>query len=207
MAGGIFINYRRQDSRPWAGRLHDRLDANLPNELFMDVNTIAPGDDFIAAIHRALEKCDVLLAVIGPGWLNIQNDSRTGRRIDSPGDFVRLELEEALSRDLFIVPVLVDDAKMPAEEELPDSLKPLARRHAVTLTHEKWDTDTERLIGAIRNGLVSVAQRRAEEKRRREAEHRQAEAEARRNAAPVLQDLAEALQLRSAPGAVLGIGT
>jgi hypothetical protein len=98
-AGRIFVSYRRQESKDFAGRLYDRLaDQFGEGQVFIDVDAIEPGVDFAEAITRAVAACQVLLAVIGPNWLTI-TDERGRRRLDDPDDFVRLEIEAALARD------------------------------------------------------------------------------------------------------------
>jgi TIR domain len=88
---GIFISYRRQDTGDFAGRLYDRLTHRFGQErVFIDVDAIEPGVDFAEAINQAVDTCEVLLAVIGPGWVTAtSSDGR--RRLDDPDDFVRLE--------------------------------------------------------------------------------------------------------------------
>jgi len=95
MAGGIFVSYRRDDSRHAAGRLLDRLRQSYePHQLFMDVDNVAPGLDFVKVIEEQVSACDVMLVVIGPNWLDAR-DKAGVRRLDDPGDFVRLEVEAA----------------------------------------------------------------------------------------------------------------
>ena len=115
----------------------------------MDVTAIEPGQDFRKAIDRSVAACSVLLAVIGPQWL----DSRVAvgaRRLDDPEDFVRTELASALRSNIPVVPVLVRGTRMPRPEELADELKELAYRNAVELTHARWKSDIALLIRALR---------------------------------------------------------
>ncbi len=151
---GIFISYRRQDSQSAAGRLADSLKEQLPEAaLFRDVETIEAGDNFVRAIDGALESCGVLLAVIGPRWVSIQ-DAAGRRRLDDPGDYTRLELATALARpDVRVIPVLVDGAVMPAPQDLPDDLKALSLRNAVELTDKRWDYDVAQLARTLRRCL------------------------------------------------------
>ena len=151
---GIFISYRRQDSQSAAGRLADSLKEHFPEAaVFRDVETIEAGVDFVDAINKALESCGVLLAVIGPRWISIQDDAGR-RRLDDPNDYTRLELVTALGRsDVRVIPVLVDGATMPAPETLPEDLKPLARRNALELTDKRWDYDVSQLILTLRHAL------------------------------------------------------
>jgi len=89
--------------------------------VFIDVASIEPGVDFAEVITRAVGSCDVLLAVIGPGWLTAPDEAGQ-RRLDDPDDLVRLEVEAALARDVRVIPVLVEDATMPRRKDLPEDL-------------------------------------------------------------------------------------
>jgi len=151
---GIFISYRRQDSQSASGRLADSLKEQLPEAaIFRDVETIEAGVDFVDAINTALESCGVLLAVMGPRWISIQDDAGR-RRLDDPNDYTRLELATALKRaDVRVIPVLVDGATMPDSEALPADLKSLARRNALELTDKRWDYDVAQLVATLRRAL------------------------------------------------------
>jgi hypothetical protein len=153
MAGKIFINYRRGDDPGFAGRLFDRLhEAFEPERLFMDVDNIAAGLDFLRVLEEQVAQCDVLLAVIGKGWIDAC-DATGAHRLDSPDDFVRIEIESALKQDKRVIPVLVGEAHMPRPEELPETMRPLARRNAVRLTHERFHADAQGLIKALQQAL------------------------------------------------------
>lgn len=151
-SANIFINYRREDSAGHAGRLFDGLSSHFPGRLFMDVDTIAPGIDFVDAIEQAVGACEVLIVVIGREWLTLKN-AAGGRRIDEDGDFVRLELEHALARNIRVIPVLVQGAEPPRPEDLPPSLAKLARRNAIELSDARWGYDVERLAQTIQGVL------------------------------------------------------
>lgn len=110
----------------------------------MDVDTLEPGVDFVERIRSAVGSADALLVVIGRGWLNAESQNGE-RRLDDPGDFVRLEIGIALRGDPVVVPVLVGGATMPAEDELPPDLALLARRNAVTLADADWRSGLARL--------------------------------------------------------------
>ena len=104
----IFICYRRADSAGHAGRVHDRLEREFGRALvFMDVSTIPLGVNFASALRREVEKCDVLLAVIGPNWLDASGEDGA-RRLDDPSDFVRIEIATALERDIPVIPILLE---------------------------------------------------------------------------------------------------
>jgi hypothetical protein len=129
----IFISYRHDDASGQAGRLADRLVARFGQDhVFMDIDNIAPGLDFRNVVQKAVNSCEIFLAVIGKHWVDA-TDSKGNRRIDNPDDYVRLEVDAALNRDVRVVPVLVEGAAMPTPDELPESLAPLSFRHAVAL--------------------------------------------------------------------------
>jgi hypothetical protein len=115
----------------------------------MDVAAIAVGRDFRRAIDESVADCSVLLALIGPGWLDQKNENGE-RRLDDPGDFVRLETACALRRDIPVIPVLVRGARMPHCDQLPDDLKDLAYRNCVELTHVRWKSDVKVLVSGLR---------------------------------------------------------
>jgi TIR domain-containing protein len=153
MAGKIFINYRRDDSIGMAGRLHDRLSQTFGHDnLFIDVDNIPVGADFVAHLNSQVAGCNVLLVVIGPNWLNAKDESGR-RRLDDPDDFVAIEIAAALTRDIRVIPVLVDGARMPKASELPDSLKPLARRQAAEVRHAHFGQDAEALVARMCEAL------------------------------------------------------
>jgi len=210
MTGKIFINYRRGDDPQAAGRLFDRLqDIFEPQQLFLDVDNIAPGLDFMHVLDERVAECDVVLAVIGKGWIDAR-DASGARRLDDPHDFVRIEITSALNQGKRVIPVLIGDTPMPHPEDLPEVLRPLARRNAVRLTHERFRADTQGLVKALEHALAEIeearqelakaeAERRADEQRRlQEAEAaRRAEEEAlRRKAEQETQERAEAERRR-----------
>ena len=145
MAQRIFISYRRDDSRGYAGRLQGDLSRRYSDEhVFRDIE-IPPGADFGEYITSLVDKCNVVLAIIGPGWLDAR-DREGERRLDNPQDWVRLEIERALEREgVEVIPVLVDGAKLPPREELPESLLALRRRNAFELSDRRWDYDVDQL--------------------------------------------------------------
>ncbi len=149
----IFISYRRDDTEGQAGRLFEALREVFGAEkVFMDVATIEPGVDFRRAIEKNTASCGVLLSLIGRNWLTLA-DAKGQRRLDDPNDFVRLETASALKRDIPVVPVLVQGATMPRAEQLPEDLRDLAFRNSVELTHARWESDVQVLIGALRKLL------------------------------------------------------
>jgi hypothetical protein len=146
---GIFISYRRGDSIGHTGRLFDLLSKHFgPGQVFMDIDTIGPGEDYMEVIKRTTESCQVLLAVIGRGWLNAV-DEHGNRRLDDPADFVRLEIGDVLEKGARVVPVLVDGARMPDAKSLPDDLKKLALRNACEINDKNFHHDVKQLIEAL----------------------------------------------------------
>ena len=153
MAGNIFINYRRDESGHVAGRLHDSLAPTFGrNKLFMDVDNIPVGRDFEEYLKSQVAACDAMLAVIGPNWLAAKDETGK-RRLDNPDDFIVIEIGAALARNIPVVPVLVDGARMPKASELPESLKPLVRRQAVEVRHANFSRDAEALVKRLRGAL------------------------------------------------------
>jgi TIR domain len=154
--GRIFISYRREETAYPAAWLYDRLaDRFGGGQVFKDVDSIELGDDFVEVITTAVGSCDVLLAVIGPRWLDA-TDEDGRRRLDDPDDFVRLEIEAALARNVRVIPILVDGARMPRATDLPPSLVRLVRRQALELSPNRFELDTSRLLSVLEKTLSEV---------------------------------------------------
>lgn len=172
---GIFVSYRRDDSAGHAGRLFDRLSEHFGRErLFMDVDHIEPGEDFVQVIEAAVGSSAVLLVVIGRRWLT--SGDMTARRLDNPNDFVRLEVAAALASNVRVIPVLVQDATMPGPQELPDDLVRLSRRNAIELSDLRWNRDVDQLISVLERFFAKqqeaqgIAEQGAEKEPQRAAE-------------------------------------
>jgi hypothetical protein len=172
----IFISYRRADSAGFAGRLYDYLSAAFGDRrVFMDIDDIPPGEDFVRVIRDAVAQCEAVIVLIGPQWVSITGSN--GRRLDDPYDFVRLEVATALARPgVRVIPVLVNDASMPRAKELPDDLKPLVRRNGMEVSNQRFRYDVDRLIRALggkpeSGGLVAV-RGAADESPAKQAYHR-----------------------------------
>ena len=162
MTAKIFLNYRRSDSKGFAFAIHTILEQHYhKDQIFMDVDTLLPGVDFVQALEEAVETCDIFLAIIGPKWISTKNQDGT-RRIDDPEDFVRIEIAHALKRGIPVIPVLVNGAQMPSESNLPDTLKSLARRHAYVIG-DYLRTDVERLISVIDTTYKQLASRQLDQ--------------------------------------------
>jgi TIR domain len=177
----IFLSYRREDASGHAGRLFDFLSlggvgGEAPgfrrDQIFMDIDTMAPGVDFRRVIAQAVGSCDVFIAVIGKHWLSVV-DAKRRRRLDNAQDFVRLEIEAALERDIPVVPALVQGAEMPSVEELPESFHALCDRNAVELSDARWPYDVGRLVAWLKTEEEKKTRR--QQAGREQAEHAERE--------------------------------
>lgn len=154
----IFISYRRNDCPGYAGRLEDALERIYGRgSVFRDVHDIAAGEDFAAVIESSLQGVRAGLVLIGPEWFGVRADGT--RRIDEAHDFVRLEVSTVLKRTCKVVPVLLAGAKMPNATELPQELRTLADKQALSLSETDWDTDLLRLVRSL--GFATAARKRA----------------------------------------------
>jgi formylglycine-generating enzyme required for sulfatase activity len=144
----IFLSYRRQDSAGIAGRIYDRLRAHFGDDaIFMDIDSIPLGVDFQEHIDAAVGQCDVFLAVIGTKWTG---ETDTHRRLEDPRDFVRIEIESALQRDIPVIPILIDHARMPTEADVPPSLARLTYRNAIDVDQGRdFHHHVDRLVRGI----------------------------------------------------------
>lgn len=142
----VFISYRRDDTGGRAGRLFDVLAARYGSrDVFLDVTAVAPGTPFDERVDAAIRSSDVVLVVIGRHWMN-GGGQASDRRIDRADDYVRHEVRAALAGDVQVVPVLVEGAALPIAEDLPEDLRPLVRRQAVTVRDESWHRDVDDLV-------------------------------------------------------------
>lgn len=148
----IFLSYRRDDSAGYAGRLHDRLSMHFGEEqIFIDIDTIEPGDDFENIIKEAVTSCKIFIAIIGKNWLI--NPSNNKRRLDDTNDFVRIEIATALQEDLLVIPVLIQGATMPLPQELPKDIESLSKRQALEISDTRWRYDVGQLIDKLEQEL------------------------------------------------------
>jgi hypothetical protein len=145
----VFISYRREDSAPFTRLLLQSLARHMDREeIFVDIETIHDGDDFVKSIENAISNCDVVLVVIGKQWANCTAENGE-KRLFQESDFVRLEIAAAIRQERVVIPVLVGGAVMPGAAELPLDLEPLSRRHARELSDTRWEYDTEQLARVI----------------------------------------------------------
>ena len=150
----IFLSYRHEETDWQAGWLAQTLVDHFGSGLiFKDIDSIEPGDDFVEVINNAVGSCDALLALIGKEWLTITNETGQ-RRLDNPQDFVRLEIEAALTRKVRVIPILVQGARMPRADQLPSSLAGLERRQALELSPSRFKSDADRLIKVLERTLT-----------------------------------------------------
>ena len=152
---GIVICYRRDDTIAYAGRLHDRLATHFgPEHVFMDIDALEPGVDFLEALKQTLASCGILIAVIGKHWLTaIDKEGRP--RLDDPDDFVRIEITAALERGIRVIPALVAGAHMPLSQDVPDVLTKLSRRQAIEIRDTAFHSDVTKLIDVLENAIVT----------------------------------------------------
>jgi hypothetical protein len=180
--GRIFVSYRRDDTSYPAAWLFDGLAQHFGrDQVFKDVESIEPGDDFVEVITNAVASCDVLLALIGRQWLTDQDGQR---RLDNPGDWVRLEIEAALTRNVRVIPILIEAALMPRADELPASLASLARRQALELSDNRFNLDIQRLLGVLDKTLAEAHEHRQREAGRAAQSQPQVEQPAEADSAP-----------------------
>jgi TIR domain len=149
----IFISYRRDDSAAYAGRIQDRLERELGRDLlFIDVDNIPLGANFVKVLRDDVAQCGVLLAVIGPNWLDVRDEDGT-RRLDNPTDFVRVEIAAAFQREIPVIPILLDGTRVPKADQLPEELKELALRNGLNIRHASFHADLDKLIRGLKRQI------------------------------------------------------
>jgi hypothetical protein len=149
----VFISYRRSDSAGYAGRLYDTLKNYFGEDrIFFDVDTIKPGVDFEQKIKTELDSSSAILVLIGSHWLEVK-DASGKPRLDNPNDYIRLEVETALNKNIAVIPVLLQGVLIPSENELPEELHGLSKRNAIKLSDENWNSDLNLLTAVLKNIL------------------------------------------------------
>lgn len=147
MAKKIFISYRRDDARDMTARIRDRLASIFgARNVFMDVDNLMAGQRFDRELNTALERCDVLVAVIGSSWLDILGE----REAQNDRDYVREEIAGALGRDLIVIPVLADKAELPSSDALPEDIRELVFHRKHDVSYERFRRDVDDLAAAIK---------------------------------------------------------
>ena len=154
MSGQIFICYRRDDTAYVTGYINDRLSQEFgPDSVFTDVDNIALGVDFRAILDETVGQCQIFLAVIGDNWLTARNADGE-LRLQDQSDFVRIEIESALQRNIPVIPLLVGGTKMPSADELPESLRDLAYRNGTPIRPAPdFHGDIDRLVNSLKHHL------------------------------------------------------
>ncbi len=151
----IFISYRRADSTYLIGRIKDRLVAAFGEQsVFRDLDDIPSGVDFTQVLDRETNECRVMLVIVGPQWAGI-TDADGNKRLFAPNDYTRIEVETGLKRlaqnRMTVIPALVMGAKMPAANELPESLEKFTKQNAIEIRNDPdFNHDIEKLIRDIR---------------------------------------------------------
>jgi hypothetical protein len=146
----IFISYRRSDSPNITGRIYDRLIQEYGKAaVFKDVDSIPLGVDFRTFIDQKVGECDVILIIIGDTWLTVKNEQGQ-RRIDDTLDFVYLEIEAALRREIPVIPILVQGVEMPTADDLPEGIQGLAFRNGIQVRPDPdFHNDMNRMIKGL----------------------------------------------------------
>ena len=152
----IVISYRRDDSKWIAGRVFDRLQGHYGKDhVFMDIDSIPFGLDFREHIQQTLDRCDVMVAIVGPNWIG--SDQAGGHILDET-DWVRIELEAALKKKIPVIPLLIDRSRLPKPNELPDGLKGFAFRQTASVDTEHFHSHMDKVIASIDQHLMRIEQ-------------------------------------------------
>jgi hypothetical protein len=142
----LFLCYRRDDTQDAAGRLHDRLvEAYGADRVFIDIASAPLGIDYVDHVAQRIATCNALIVMIGKRWLTIK-DKKRQRRLDDPNDLVRAETRAALQQNIPVIPVVVQNADMPTADNLPEDIRPLARRNGIQLRPDQWKEGVDRLL-------------------------------------------------------------
>lgn len=159
----IFISYRKGDEPGFSGRLYDRLEEKFSAEnLFFDVENIQPGRDFSRELEAEVSRCDILLAIIGKGWLHaVGSDGKA--RLHNPEDWVRIEIGAALKQGKLVIPVLIGGAIHPSAEDLPHPLWPLAKLQHFKVSHDTFNSDAQTLLSTIEAAMKHIATQKERE--------------------------------------------
>jgi hypothetical protein len=150
----VLISYRRADGG-YAGRIFDYIDHSFPGQISKDLTELPLGTDFRTMIKKEVGRCQAVLAVIGPNWRTTTDYG--SRRIDSPDDYVRVEIATALLNNIPVIPLLVGGEQMPSEESLPPAIAQLATRNALEISETNFYRDMERLVLALESVLKTKA--------------------------------------------------
>jgi TIR domain len=157
MAGKIFINYRRDDSAPHALNVAQYLENIFGRRnIFIDIDRLRAGQKFGAVLEDKLGQCKVMLAIIGPSWVDAREPETGGRRLDNPKDWVRLEIERSVARNIPVIPVLVAGATLPSRSDLPPTLQTLVDHQSAIVTANSFRHE---MAGLARDVAALTARR------------------------------------------------
>lgn len=155
----VFINYRRDDAQLWAQLLYSRMARHLGEDsVFMDIADIPLGRDWVSYLEQMVSRCSVFLVLIGPQWLEIRDHTTGDRRLFAERDFVRLEIEAALRRNVPVIPLFLDGASPPSACQLPKSLASLWRREGRPLRWASAQRDIDDLLSDLEQLLEEVVE-------------------------------------------------
>ncbi len=158
-AAPIFISYRRIETRAYAEYLYYVLGERFGGHaVFMDLNSIESGAPWLSNIHFGALTCQVMLVLIGQQWVTVTVPGTNRRKLDDPQDVLRLEVATALKRGIRVVPVLIDDARLPGADELPEDLKPLLEKQAYTISSAHMARDIGDLVKLLEPEISSRVQ-------------------------------------------------
>jgi TIR domain len=142
----VFINYRTVDAAYGADAVAAQLAEYIGKEqVFLDHDSMYPGDDYPPMIRAALAGCKVLIAIIGPNWLSAA-DSGGVRLIHRQRDWVRREIADALADGIRVVPLLIRGAALPDREDLPGEIQRLTRMQARDLSFRELGKSARELV-------------------------------------------------------------
>jgi hypothetical protein len=145
----VFINYRTGDGEWPAAFLDDKFKRRFgADRVFRDATSLEAGRDFRPALRQRLERCTVLVVIIGPDWLTAR-DASGRRRLDNPEDYVRMEIEESLKRKIRVIPITLNDVRLPLADELPKEIADLAHRQSRVFRSRNYEQDFEQITSII----------------------------------------------------------
>jgi hypothetical protein len=143
----IFISYRREDSQVIADRISGRLKIYFCRKrIFKDTIRIPPGADFRGVIADEVHKADVFLAIIGKRWVCHEDNNWN---IDNDNDWIRIETEAALNQGILVIPILVDNAKLPKENQLPETLRAISNRQTHSVRNDPDFDHDMKVLGKV----------------------------------------------------------
>jgi TIR domain len=151
----IFISYRRQDCGNAAELMAQHLlRMKAVEQVFLDRESLAPGDAFRQSIADSIARSTHILVLIGKGWLGNSCVS-SPPRISNSDDFVRMEVRLALNSGRMVIPLLVDEAQMPTEAELPLDIVGLTALNAFEIRSRFMTRDLNYMMFSLRGSSVA----------------------------------------------------